>query len=54
MFDMTSFAWTDSYNASAQAYDSPVMVKDYYSSTYKVPEWSDADLATIFGECSVA
>ena len=49
VFDMTSFAWTDSYNASAEVYDSPKVVKDYYTSSYEVPDWSDTNLAAIFG-----
>ncbi|KIV93066.1 hypothetical protein PV10_04311 [Exophiala mesophila] len=48
VFDMTSFTWTDSYNASAEVYDSPKVVKDYYTSSYEVPDWSDTNLAAIF------
>lgn len=30
VFDLTDLFWTDSYDASAAAYDSPSVVKDWY------------------------
>lgn len=50
IFDMTEFAWADLYTADAAAYESPKVIKDYYASDYKEPEWSDNALAPVFGE----
>ncbi|KEF63669.1 uncharacterized protein A1O9_01647 [Exophiala aquamarina CBS 119918] len=48
IFDMTEFAWADTYTADAAAYESPEVVKDYYAASYKEPEWSDNSLAAAF------
>ncbi|KIW29257.1 uncharacterized protein PV07_05082 [Cladophialophora immunda] len=48
VFDMTDFEWVDHYDAAAAAYETPDVVKQYYSDSYQEPTWSDATLATIF------
>ncbi|KIX09321.1 uncharacterized protein Z518_00400 [Rhinocladiella mackenziei CBS 650.93] len=48
VFDMTEFAWVDHYDAAAEVYDSPDLVKQYYASSYQEPAWSDPTLASIF------
>ncbi|OAP64681.1 hypothetical protein AYL99_00653 [Fonsecaea erecta] len=48
VFDMTDFEWADHYDAAAAAYESPDVVKQYYSDSYEEPTWSDPTLATIF------
>ncbi|KIX99548.1 uncharacterized protein Z520_05124 [Fonsecaea multimorphosa CBS 102226] len=48
VFDMTDFEWVDHYDAAAAAYESPDVVKQYYSDSYQEPSWSDPTLATVF------
>ncbi|EXJ93853.1 hypothetical protein A1O1_02246 [Capronia coronata CBS 617.96] len=50
VFDMTEFAWADHYDAAAEAYESPDVVKEYYASSYQEPSWdpSSQALASIF------
>lgn len=48
VFDMTAFAWKDSYDPEAAAYESPNQVKQYYSSKYQTPTWADPALAKVF------
>lgn len=48
VFDMTAFAWKDSYDPEAAAYESPEQVKQYYSSEYQAPTWADPALANVF------
>lgn len=50
IFDMTEFAWSDSYRADAAAYEQPKVVKDFYASSYQEPVWSNAALASVFGK----
>lgn len=48
IFDMTAFAWSDSYDANATEYESPDVVKEYYSSSFTTPNWSNPTLAEVF------
>lgn len=49
--DMTDLVWTDYYNASAAAYQTPDLVKEYYASNSRYPQsWVDPKLAEIFKE----
>lgn len=50
IFDMTLLRWQDHYDAAAEKYDSPDPVKQYYTTSYQEPSWSDATLASIFSE----
>lgn len=52
VFDMTAFEWVDHYNAAAEPYESPDVVKEYYASSYQEPTWNDPKLASVFGELS--
>jgi hypothetical protein len=54
IFDMSEFAWAESYRADAEAYEQPQIVKDHYASSYQDPMWSNAALASIFGESLMA
>lgn len=49
VFDMTALAWADHYNAAAEPYESPDLVKGYYNSSYQTPTWGDSTLASVFG-----
>ena len=49
VFDMTALRWSDSYDATAAEYESPDVVKQYYSSNYTTPKWSNPTLAAVFG-----
>jgi len=53
VFDMSEFAWSDGYKADAAPYETPQVIKDYYASEYKEPEWSNNALAPIFGKLRV-
>ena len=48
VFDMTAFEWASQYTANAAEYESPSVVKDYYSSSYTRPVWAEATLGDIF------
>ncbi|OAG41902.1 hypothetical protein AYO21_03905 [Fonsecaea monophora] len=48
VFDMTDFEWVDHYDAAAAAYQTPDVIKQYYSERYQEPDWSDATLASVF------
>jgi len=47
---MTLLRWQDHYDAGAEAYDTPEVVKSYYTTDYEEPSWGDASLAATFGE----
>ncbi|KAK5097819.1 hypothetical protein LTR70_002861 [Exophiala xenobiotica] len=49
IFDMTAFNWSSSYDANAAQYESPDVVKQYYSSSFTTPSWSNPTLAEVFG-----
>lgn len=48
VFDMTAFAWSGLYNATAEAYSQSSVIRNYYTSSYRAPEWDDSTLAAIF------
>ncbi|EXJ91966.1 hypothetical protein A1O3_00516 [Capronia epimyces CBS 606.96] len=50
VFDLTDFVWKDHYDAAAAAYESPDVVKKYYSSDYQEPAWGEnaQSLASVF------
>lgn len=48
IFDMTAFDWSSSYDANAADYESPAVVKKYYSSSFTTPSWSNPTLAEVF------
>lgn len=37
VFDMTNLVWRDSYNANAQPYTVPKIIKQYYDKKYVIP-----------------
>lgn len=49
IFDMTAFQWTSSYNPNAAQYESPDVVKSYYSSSYTTPSFANPTIAAAFG-----
>ena len=49
IFDMTELSWSNSYNASAQPYEQPSIVKQFYATNSPQPSsWNDPTLAAIF------
>ncbi|KAK5943699.1 hypothetical protein PMZ80_004707 [Knufia obscura] len=46
---MTAFRWSSSYDADVAEYESPDVVKQYYSSSFTTPSWSNPTLAEAFG-----
>jgi hypothetical protein len=49
VFDMSAFAWKDSYDASAAPYVTPKIVKDdYMSAGMFPPQWNDATVQSWF------
>ncbi|OQV00019.1 hypothetical protein CLAIMM_05576 [Cladophialophora immunda] len=50
VFDMTAFKWSSFYDADASVYQQPDVVRQYYSSSYQSPTWSDPALAQVFGK----
>ena len=51
IFDMTLLRWQDHYDAGAEKYDSPDLVKRYYTTDYQEPDWDNVSLASTFGKC---
>lgn len=49
IFDMTAFEWSSSYDPNAAQYESPNVVKSYYSSSYTTPTFANPTLAAAFG-----
>lgn len=42
VFDMTALEWVDGYDANAQAYETPQVVKEYIEMNGRYPaEWND-------------
>ena len=53
IFDMSAFAWSDSYNASAATYVTPNVVKTYYQQSSRYPSsWVDSDVQGWFEKSS--
>ena len=49
VFDMTELSWSSSYDAKAQPYEQPSIVKEYYTRNPPQPhEWNDPALAAVF------
>lgn len=48
VFDMSAFAWADWYNAAAEPYSQPAVVKHYYENDYVEPTWTDPVLSKTF------
>ncbi|KAI8629550.1 hypothetical protein F5Y19DRAFT_85730 [Xylariaceae sp. FL1651] len=49
VLDMTELQWTNSYDPDAPAYDSPTVVKDWYSAgNLEKMHWDNADLEMLF------
>lgn len=50
VFDMTRLLWQDHYDAGAEEYETPDVVKRYYTTEYHEPTWSNSSLASVFSE----
>jgi hypothetical protein len=50
IFDMSAFAWSQSYDPFAAAYEQPELVRDYYTYDYQAPVWDSAELEPVFGK----
>ncbi|KAF2135748.1 uncharacterized protein K452DRAFT_362972 [Aplosporella prunicola CBS 121167] len=50
IFDMTELKWSDKYVANASAYDSPEMVKLWYSDGQREPTWTLPEVRKLFIE----
>jgi hypothetical protein len=50
IFDMSAFAWSNSYDPLAAEYEQPEAVRDYYSYEYQAPIWNSPELEAAFGE----
>lgn len=49
IFDITELSWSNSYNASAQPYEQPSIIKQFYSTNPAQPDvWNDLALAAVF------
>ncbi|KAH0432819.1 kelch repeat protein [Colletotrichum camelliae] len=52
IFDMTEMRWSDQYNANADAYESPEVIKNWYSQGNRV-DWSSDEVEALFKESSL-
>ena len=53
VYDMTAMKWTDAYDASADAYESPETVKSWYAQdSLKSVQWSSDEVAALFATAS--
>ncbi|KAJ3960156.1 hypothetical protein N0V92_003197 [Colletotrichum tropicale] len=50
IFDMTELRWTNRYDPNAGSYDSPKVVKDWYSQG-NVAKWVSPELEALFSQC---
>lgn len=55
IFDITELSWSNSYNASAEPYEQPSIVQQFYSTNPAQPNvWNDLALAAVFATNTTA
>lgn len=50
IFDMSELQWKSSYDASAEPYETPAKIKEWYKSNAKYPSWSNPLIEKWFTE----